>query len=68
MILYTPLAESDIFPPSPDDYTNRHCISVDGKLMIAERTEDGAYKMVQLLSTDPQDYLNQNYAPGTTFS
>lgn len=63
MILYTPLSQSDIFPPSDESFKNRECISYEGKMMIAEKNVDGSYQLVQLLSTDPQDFLK--YSPGS---
>ncbi|MFD1850326.1 YlzJ-like family protein [Oceanobacillus bengalensis] len=68
MILYTPLSESDIFPSSENAYKNRECINYNGKMIIADKTDDGSYQMVQLISTDPQDYLDQRYIPGTFLS
>lgn len=69
MIIYTPLSETDVFPQQQDDQTSkRHIISHEGKMMYVEQTEDGTYQLLQLMSTDPQDYLNTNYAPGTIIS
>ncbi|WP_083443556.1 YlzJ-like family protein [Ornithinibacillus contaminans] len=68
MILYTPLAETDIFPIAADAYTNRVCINYGGKQVYVEKNSDGAYRLLQLLSTDPQDFLNENYTPGTIIS
>jgi hypothetical protein len=63
VILYTPLSQSDIFPPSDEGFKNRECISYDGKMMLADKNLDGSYQMVQLLSTDPQDFLK--FSPGS---
>ncbi|RKQ37536.1 YlzJ-like family protein [Oceanobacillus halophilus] len=68
MILYTPLSESDIFPHTDNAYENRQCISYDGKLMIADKNNDGTFQLVQLMSTDPQDFLNEKYLPGSILS
>lgn len=65
MILYTPLSDSDIFPPSNEEFLNREYITYEGKMMIADRNENGSYQIVQLLSTDPQDYLNMKFSPGS---
>jgi YlzJ-like protein len=65
MIHYTPLSEHEIFPTSEEDYGNRQCISYDGKPVYVDKNEDGTYQLVQLLSTDPQDFLNERYLPGT---
>ncbi|PAV30056.1 hypothetical protein CIL05_09265 [Virgibacillus profundi] len=65
MILYTPLSEADIYPNSPEDFSNRHCVSYGGKSLYVEQTADGSYQLLQLLSTDPQDFMDENYTPGT---
>ncbi|HEX6593954.1 MAG TPA: YlzJ-like family protein [Bacillota bacterium] len=65
MILYTPLSETDIFPTSSEIYSNRHCVTYDGKSCFVEKQADGTYQLLQLLSTDPNDFLNENYTPGT---
>ncbi|HLR80188.1 MAG TPA: YlzJ-like family protein [Bacillota bacterium] len=64
MILYTPLSETDIFPQIQDDYTNRHCVQYKGKRCYVKKQTDGTYQLLQLLSTDPNDFLNGNFAPG----
>lgn len=68
MILYTPLCETDVFPCDESNYTDRQCVSHNGKLVYVEKLEDGSYQLLQLLSTDPQDYLDTNYMPGNTLS
>lgn len=68
MILYTPLSELDVFPTSEEDYTKLRSISYEGKNMYVENMSDGNYKIIQLLSTDPSDFLNENYSPGTLIS
>lgn len=68
MILYTPLAETDIFPSNDDVYNKRCCVSHNGKTLYVEEMEGGSYQVLQLLSTDPSDFMNVSYTPGTTFS
>lgn len=67
MILYTPLAESDIFPV---DYSNsnRLLISHQDRSLYVEKNKDGDYQILQLLSTDPNDFMNPQYQPGSTLS
>ncbi|WP_138414731.1 YlzJ-like family protein [Aquibacillus sediminis] len=64
MILYTPLSEQDIFPTEQTSYDSCQTIQVNGRMVQAERLDDGSYRVVQLLSTDPQDYLNSAFTPG----
>ncbi|SFD79450.1 YlzJ-like protein [Lentibacillus persicus] len=65
MILYTPLSETDIFPSSDKDFQKRQCASHNGRQVYVEETQDGQYQLLQLLSTDPQDFMNPDYTPGT---
>lgn len=65
MILYTPLSQDDIFPTTEDVFSNRQCISYAGKTCYVEKNNNGEFQLIQLLSTDPQDFLNENFTPGT---
>lgn len=65
MILYTPLAQEDIFPETADPTAGRHFVTYEGRTVYVEQTADGSYQMLRLLSTDPQDFLNERYAPGS---
>ncbi|MFC0301365.1 YlzJ-like family protein [Virgibacillus soli] len=65
MILYTPLSESDIFPQDENEFGKRHCVSHGGKTLYVEEQADGSFQLLQLLSTDPNDFLDQQYNPGT---
>ena len=67
MILYTPLSQSDIFPDS-EETSQRKFVSYQGKTLYVEQGENGTYELIQLMSTDPQDFLNESYAPGTILS
>lgn len=64
MILYTPMSEAEIFPQSPDSFGNRQFISYEGRSLFVEQTDDGSYQLLQLMSTDPQDFLDEKYTPG----
>lgn len=68
MILYTPLSETDIFPTDPAAYEKRKFITHEGRSLYVEQTTDGSYQLLQLLSTDPQDFLKITYQPGTFFT
>lgn len=68
MILYTPLCQTDIFPNDDSVQDKRQCVTHGGKLLYVEQLNDGSYELLQLLSTDPQDFLNANYTPGNILS
>jgi hypothetical protein len=68
MILYTPLSQEEVFPPANESYSNRHFISYEGRSVYAEQMEDGSYQLLQLMSTDPQDFLDEKFTPGSILS
>ncbi|MCT2534581.1 YlzJ-like family protein [Aquibacillus koreensis] len=68
MILYTPLSESDIFPTESQDFQKYEMVNLQGKMVQVERLENGTCRIVQLLSTDPQDFLNEQFMPGSMVS
>ncbi|QDP40237.1 YlzJ-like family protein [Radiobacillus deserti] len=65
MILYTPLSHEDIFPEDQKSFLGQEVIQVQGKNVCAKRREDGSYEVIQLLSTDPNDFLLQTFQPGS---
>ncbi|MFC0524197.1 YlzJ-like family protein [Pontibacillus salicampi] len=64
MIHYTPLSEHDIYEDDPTEYEQHKIISLQGTTMKVQQMEDGSFQVLQLLSTDPLDYLNASYTPG----
>jgi hypothetical protein len=68
MILYTPMPHSEIYAASNDEFTRFQSVSYRGKACLAEQQQDGSYQLKQLLSTDPQDFLDEQFTPGTIFS
>lgn len=62
MILYTPVSMTDIFPS--EEQSRCELISSNGKQVLARGLEDGSYQVEQLISTDPQDFLDGGLAPG----
>lgn len=68
MILYTPMSPAEIFPHDTNTLASRQFIVYQGRNMYVEQREDGSYQLLQLLSTDPQDFLNDTFTPGTILS
>ena len=55
-----------IFPQSySPDYNE---IEYAGTKMMIEKTAADKYRVVRILSTDPEDYLRQDIQPGTVFT
>jgi hypothetical protein len=65
MILYTPIPLEEIFPEDESEYEKQKWIEVGGRLVKVYDLQNGQYEIQQLLSTNPNDYLNQQFLPGT---
>ncbi|HLR14587.1 MAG TPA: YlzJ-like family protein [Bacillota bacterium] len=62
MILYTPLCQEDVFPSTFE--STYEYIQVQGKTICVDKQEE-SYKIVQLLSTNPSDFMDTSFQPGT---
>lgn len=67
MILYTPLCQEDIFNQK-EDFSEHKFINYQGRLVQVLEEEDGSYNLIQLYSTNPQDYLLDQFKPGKNIS
>lgn len=72
MILYTYVAQDLIFPIDEKEWGKQIVVDIPGGQLLVERDEqtNGAsnqYKIIRLLSTDPNLYLNEKYTPGNSF-
>lgn len=63
MIIYTPLP-LDIVLEGVQQKRNYEEITVDEVKLQVEKLPDGRYKINQVLSTNPSDFLNPKYQPG----
>ena len=61
MVLYTPLTHEEIFPY---EQTKEEVLQYNGKMVYAMKTETGEMRLIRLMSTNPQDYLNSSLQPG----
>ena len=64
MILYTILPHEAVFPPEQSAYDKQNIIEWNGVELLVERTSLTECRVVQVLSTNPQDYLNEATQPG----
>ncbi|MFN7250777.1 MAG: YlzJ-like family protein [Anaerobacillus sp.] len=67
MILYTTVPEELIFP---QENTGAQQVIVDIKegQLVLEQVSNQEFKVVRLISSDPNAYLNENYTPGKMIS
>ncbi|AUO10871.1 YlzJ-like family protein [Priestia megaterium] len=69
MILYTMMPQELIFQQSyPQEQSQPKLINHNGIPVIVEENEQKQQQIVRILSTNPQDYLNENYYPGQILS
>lgn len=62
MVHYTPLDPAEIYPT---EYSAYKLINYAGKSVYVQEAEAGQLELIQLISTDPSDYLNPMFTPGT---
>lgn len=62
-MLYTLIPEELIFSNQLEQ--KREMIEITGGLLEVEATENREYRIVRLISSDPNLYLEEKYAPGT---
>ncbi|MBM7854462.1 hypothetical protein JOC37_000835 [Desulfohalotomaculum tongense] len=66
MILYTPMQlELVLEGLEEQSNANQREINVGNATLVVEDKGFGRAQVVRLISTDPQDYLNPDFAPGT---
>ncbi|WP_019242246.1 MULTISPECIES: YlzJ-like family protein [Bacillus] len=65
MILYTIMPQESVFPADENSYNQYESFYYKGVLVTAERTSTSRYRIVQISSTDPNDYLNSEFQPGS---
>lgn len=64
MILWTVMPLDVVFPPTENTLSYEE-IEVDGTKLIVERLSVTEAKVVRVISSNPADFLNPNYQPGT---
>ena len=65
MVIYTPVPIEDVLKDY-DKVKELKEINYQGRKLQVETLEDGRYKIVRIISSSPQDYLNPRLQPGLT--
>ncbi len=68
MILYTMMPQELIFPSDEAQFVDQKYVELNGVSMIVEKNNTQGFRIVRLLCSDPQHYLNNDYMPGSTIS
>ncbi|KEF39935.1 YlzJ-like protein [Schinkia azotoformans MEV2011] len=65
MIMYTTMPHELIFQENLDSYSKQSIINVNGLSLVVEPLSNEECRVVQVLSTNPYDFLNKAYSPGS---
>lgn len=65
MILYTPICPEEIF--SNEEENKIIQVNYRGRNVCCKQHVDGGYEIVQLNSSNPQDFLDASFSPGAIF-
>ncbi|WP_458413845.1 YlzJ-like family protein [Schinkia sp. CFF1] len=65
MIMYTTMPLELIFQENNDAFTKQSIIELDGLSLVVEAISDKECRIVRIMSTNPYDFLNEAYAPGS---
>ncbi|WP_280768921.1 YlzJ-like family protein [Salipaludibacillus daqingensis] len=67
MILYTYQNLHHVFPPDQTEFQEPQVVDIPGGQLVVE--QDGKeFRVVRLLSTDPNLFLDPKYAPGQSYN
>ncbi|MDQ0175756.1 YlzJ-like family protein [Bacillus chungangensis] len=67
MILHTTIPQELIFPQESNMFTQQTTVEVNGISLIVEQ-EENRYRIIRLLSSNPNDYLRSELLPGQYLS
>jgi len=66
MIIYSIVPEEIIYAQNKDGQIDiKNIIIDDGVILELRHCKNGIYEIIRLISTNPLDYLNDIYQPGT---
>jgi hypothetical protein len=65
MILYTPMTYEEVFGQYEEKNIERSYITHQGKMFYVDKHPNGEYRLAQLISSNPEDYLNEDFQPGS---
>lgn len=67
MILYTTMPQELMFQQEVD-FSKHNTVEINGVSLVVEQTSPSECRVVRLLSSDPNHFLNNNYLPGQMIS
>jgi len=64
MIIYTTMPPELIFQENNEAFERQSIIEINGLSLVVEPLSNNQCRVVQVLSTNPYDFLNEAYTPG----
>ena len=68
MILYTTMPQELVFQTPESDFGKQSVVQFGGIPLLVEMDENHDYRVIQIMSTDPTHYLNNECCPGSILS
>ncbi|WML49235.1 YlzJ-like family protein [Neobacillus sp. PS3-34] len=68
MILYTIVPPEQIFPTDMSAYGKVQTVTYQGIPLLVEVDEEQTARVMRVMSSDPQHYLDERCCPGTKIS
>lgn len=68
MILYTMMPEELVFPMEAADYGKQQVVMQNGVPLLVEMEEGNSCRVLRVMSSDPNHYMQETIAPGTKLS
>ncbi|MBD8068243.1 YlzJ-like family protein [Bacillus sp. PS06] len=65
MILYSIMPQEYIYPPDEREFQKQRVIEMNGVPILVNELNPGEHYIVQVMSSNPQDYLNEQFTPGS---
>ncbi len=67
MIMWT-IVSDDVLWPADTSRSKQVEVAMGNRILVLDVDDQGAARVCRLLSSDPQDYLDSRWQPGTPFS
>jgi hypothetical protein len=64
MIFHTILPNEVVFEDENEQVPNQQMIAINGGQLLVEQESDSECRIVQLISSDPNHFLDPRYQPG----
>lgn len=64
MILYTAMPDEWVYQTDSSEYAKQKIVTFEGIPLLVESTGGSDYRVVQVMSTNPNDFMNEYIGPG----